>query len=569
MGLKFESGLWVKIILSIGSEFLMEQRNMWLIQTTTKQKFLQVYLKNKNHIWLWRFLQPDQRQKAKPQKQRTCSCAKHHSERNWMILNRFFSLCVRDCEESNQSSSTLKQYNEKKTEQFNSRGLRIIFRINFHKPLIGLTIVGKYAWQQEEEQKSISTAMIFQEQWFISELSKDIQDAILLIFHFRIMLFFRAFSSSIFTILDVLFNLHSIINNGLIPGGQNSSKRQTVFFLSIDPRDKEHQGSWTYWLLCTMSCTILAQCMEEKSRRGILGRHRSCDSETINSLSDWIECNYLSGNTSSLLYSKSCETEDWRSLIWKSIRHDWTEELGSKVHRQPGEIARQPGGEVVRQAKFLQPPNQFQIQIVIDQGNLISRKTWSVFKLVHLKTTSLNVEQAHDRSGQLDEHNVAVQDDPEVYHEIKTLNTDNEAIREKIEEDMDFKNSRTTPHSTVKQLQSTSVRELIQKIENHPNRHALQRDLQQSQSLIPSVQNQIKRFMKLETSNSVNCWYGSQSAVQSMFIILGHWYIFLHVRALLAWRKRWKSEIHQVHDELPVNFWLLYKERATSRAPIR
>ena len=27
------------------------------------------------------------------------------------------------------------------------------------------------------------------------------------------------------------FNLHSITNNGLIPGGQNSSKRHTVFFL--------------------------------------------------------------------------------------------------------------------------------------------------------------------------------------------------------------------------------------------------------------------------------------------------------------------------------------------------
>ena len=37
------------------------------------------------------------------------------------------------------------------------------------------------------------------------------------------------------------FNLHSIINKGLIPGGQNSSKRQTVFFLPIDPRDKGHQ----------------------------------------------------------------------------------------------------------------------------------------------------------------------------------------------------------------------------------------------------------------------------------------------------------------------------------------
>ena len=39
------------------------------------------------------------------------------------------------------------------------------------------------------------------------------------------------------------FNLHSIINNRLIPGGQNSSKRQTVFFLPIDPRDKKSQGS--------------------------------------------------------------------------------------------------------------------------------------------------------------------------------------------------------------------------------------------------------------------------------------------------------------------------------------
>ena len=36
-------------------------------------------------------------------------------------------------------------------------------------------------------------------------------------------------------------NLHSIINKGLIPVGQNSSKRQTVFFLPIDPRDKDHE----------------------------------------------------------------------------------------------------------------------------------------------------------------------------------------------------------------------------------------------------------------------------------------------------------------------------------------
>ena len=36
-------------------------------------------------------------------------------------------------------------------------------------------------------------------------------------------------------------NLHSIINNGLMPRRQDLSKRQTVFFLPIDPRDKGHE----------------------------------------------------------------------------------------------------------------------------------------------------------------------------------------------------------------------------------------------------------------------------------------------------------------------------------------
>ena len=78
---------------------------------------------------------------------------------------------------------------------------------------------------------------------------------------------------------------------------------------------------------------------------------------------------------------------------------------------------------------------------------------------------SLNVEQTQDRSGQPEKHIVAVQDDPEVVHEIKTLNTDSETIRERIEEDMDFKIP-GLPHSIVKQANSASVRELIHKIEN-------------------------------------------------------------------------------------------------------
>ena len=37
------------------------------------------------------------------------------------------------------------------------------------------------------------------------------------------------------------FNLHSIIGNGLIPGGQNLSRRQSVFFLPVNPRDEDHR----------------------------------------------------------------------------------------------------------------------------------------------------------------------------------------------------------------------------------------------------------------------------------------------------------------------------------------
>ena len=36
-------------------------------------------------------------------------------------------------------------------------------------------------------------------------------------------------------------NLYSIVSNGLILGGQNLSRRQTVFFLPVDPRNEDHK----------------------------------------------------------------------------------------------------------------------------------------------------------------------------------------------------------------------------------------------------------------------------------------------------------------------------------------
>ena len=44
---------------------------------------------------------------------------------------------------------------------------------------------------------------------------------------------------------------------------------------------------------------------------------------------------------------------------------------------------------------------------------------------------------------------------------------------------MDFR-IQGLPHSVSKHAESSRVRELVEKIENHPDRHALQQDLQQA-----------------------------------------------------------------------------------------
>ena len=100
------------------------------------------------------------------------------------------------------------------------------------------------------------------------------------------------------------------------------------------------------------------------------------------------------------------------------------------------------------------------------------------------------VEQAHDGSGQPDErnsssaHTVKEQFAPEERRDIASFNTDNEFNRAINEEHIDF-NIPGVPHSAVNRSHGVNVRNLIQKIENHPHRHALQRDLQQRRQFNP------------------------------------------------------------------------------------
>ena len=52
---------------------------------------------------------------------------------------------------------------EKRIERFISGQSKKIFRVSSHKFLIGLTIDGKHAWQQEEQKDDSSTALMSQE----------------------------------------------------------------------------------------------------------------------------------------------------------------------------------------------------------------------------------------------------------------------------------------------------------------------------------------------------------------------------------------------------------------------
>ena len=259
---------------------------------------------------------------------------------------------------------TIKQYSGKMMEQFNSGESSLIFGINLHKFLVGRMIVGKLAWQQEEDHKEdISSALIFQEQLFTSALFKDTQDVILLILYIT-----RQCDNSVWVIPTYLhigcaLNLHSIINNGLIPGGQDSSKRQTVFFLPIDPRDKEHQdpehidfsvprraqylhSAWkkhqdaVFWVDIDLAIRKGLTFYQTRSNAIIL--QGTLPAYCIPKVVRW--------KTGEVLYEKSYMSPRPPPKISLRHDHDWTrgnDELGSTVEQQPvGKLVRQSCGEV-------------------------------------------------------------------------------------------------------------------------------------------------------------------------------------------------------------------------------
>ena len=207
--------------------------------------------------------------------------------------------------------------------------------------------------------------------------------------------------------------------------------------------------------------------------------------------------------------------------------HDWTrgnDELGSTVEQQPvGKLVQQSCGEV-QHATFSQLTQPKPKPICDRSGKLDSTEDVFVVKGETSRSHEIDekglhkelgssdrsgkpdnlyentrVEQAHDGTGQPVErnsssaHTVKEQFAPEENRDIALFNTDNEFNRAINEENIAF-NIPGLPHSAVKQSHGVNVQNLIQKIENHPHRHALRSDLQrrlskESQDMIKAAGN--------------------------------------------------------------------------------
>ena len=114
----------------------------------------------------------------------------------------------------------------------------------------------------------------------------------------------------------------------------------------------------------------------------------------------------------------------------------------------------------------------------IDRGNL--RDCLKTFVISMLTMEQGNLWSQSSSST----HIVKEQFVPEENRGIASFNADDEFNRAIKEENMDF-NIPGVPHSTVKRSHGINVRNLVEKIENHPQRHALQSDLQQHRQFNP------------------------------------------------------------------------------------
>ena len=307
------------------------------------------------------------------------------------------------------------------------------------------------------------------------------------------------------------------------------SRRQTVFFLPIDPRNEDHKdpeyidysaprrARYVHSAWKRHQDAVFWVDIDLAIREG-LTFHQTRSNAIIlqGTLPDYCMPKVERLKTGEVLYERRHLSPRPPPKIPLRHDHNWTrgnDQLGSTVEQQPvGKLVQQSFGEV-QHAKFSKPtqpkPNPIcdrygkpedTERVFVDKGKTSlsqeidekrlqkelgsSDRTGKLVKLSEDK----RVMHVHDGTGEPVKSSASTHTAkefvPAEHRDTASSNADNKFNLATDEENIDF-NIPGVPNSTVKRSHGVNVHNLIQKTENHPQRQALQSDLQQHRAFNP------------------------------------------------------------------------------------
>ena len=325
------------------------------------------------------------------------------------------------------------------------------------------------------------------------------------------------------------FNIHSILNSGLIPGGLELSGRQSVFFLPVDPRDENHrdpenidysvprraryvQKSWkrhqdtVFWI--DIDQGIIKEGLKFYQTRsnaiilqGVLPSRYIVRAERLKSGEPLYNRQYLSPRPPPKI----------------SLRNDlnWTrgnDDLGSTVEPRPvGKLVQQSLGETVHfgSSKPTQSPKTNRdcsgkpvTQEIVD-GVLQEEPSSSDRPGRPVSREEQHVRN-HDSSGKPEREEV--QHTVQENDHLKSRDTVDKFDLATDDTNIDFSVS-GIPEEVVKRSKTSNILQLIRRITRHPQKQAIQNDLDQKQSFnefCAESKKAIKESGNIEISEIVN-----------------------------------------------------------------
>ena len=324
------------------------------------------------------------------------------------------------------------------------------------------------------------------------------------------------------------FNISSILSNGLIPGGQELSTRQSVFFLLVDPRDENHrdpenidysvprrarymQNNWkrhqdtVFWI--DINLGIIKEGLKFYQTRsnaiilqGVLPPSCIVRAERLKGGEPLYKRQYLSPRPPPKI----------------SLRHDlnWTrgnDDLGSTVeHRPVGKLVQQSLGETVHfgSSKPTQSPKTNEDRsgkpVAQEIVGVLQEEPSSSDRPGRPVSREEQHVRNHDNSGRPEREEVqhTVQEN---YHLESRDNVDKFDLATD-DANVDFSVS-GIPEEAVKRSENFNILQLIRRITRHPQKQAVQNDLNQEQSFnafSAESKKAIKESGNIEISEIIN-----------------------------------------------------------------